>query len=488
MRMTTWIGALAAVAHVAGCGGGSTGSGGSSPAAATGPPPPAPGVTINPTRLTVEEGARATYTVVLEAAPTGNVTVTPASSDASAATVTGALTFTAGNWNTAQTVTVTGVEEEANDASDETVTVTHAVSGYGGVRTADSVAVTVSDNDLSADGIYLSARRSEDVQAMMLELMQEGVVVVFDEFIAALGTFELGELESALNLIERIVLDALQGRSVEELQPLIDELERELGALDILEPGDIDALRGAIEETLGTLDEGLAEFTEDFRAELRELTRLFGEDLGLGVSDVDGGFALTGAFVISGGSVIGVDVALGELFGTAVRIDGASMTGELQREPAIAEGPVAMTMSGTIADGSIELTLTDEDGGSCPLHLLYDDVHDRAASLPAWQGTWVQTEDGESVSSVTLDAGGTFLRQDADGCTAEGTLAVIHSDRNLYEVEMHVTSCDVDDGRHYGFAFLGDAASGGENNRGSFFVVKDGDEPDTWMTGWYSRQ
>ena len=47
-----------------------------------------------------------------------------------------ALTFTTGNWDTAQTVTVTGVDEGA-------ATVSHTVSGYGGVSSVEDVTVTV---------------------------------------------------------------------------------------------------------------------------------------------------------------------------------------------------------------------------------------------------------------------------------------------------------------------------------------------------------
>ena len=95
------------------------------------PPAPSPGVSITPTTLTVaENGGTATYTVVLDSQPTANVTVTPTSSATSAATVSGALTFSTTTWNTAQTVTVTGVDDDID--SDRTTTITHTVSKTGG--------------------------------------------------------------------------------------------------------------------------------------------------------------------------------------------------------------------------------------------------------------------------------------------------------------------------------------------------------------------
>ena len=75
-----------------------------------------PGMTITPRTLDVDEGGAATYTVKLNTAPTGDVTVAIASNDPGAATVsTDTLTFTSSDWNTPQTVTVTGVEDSDRD-------------------------------------------------------------------------------------------------------------------------------------------------------------------------------------------------------------------------------------------------------------------------------------------------------------------------------------------------------------------------------------
>ena len=105
-------------------------------------------VTLGSTTLTVAENAgTATYTVVLGSQPSANVTVTPVSSDTSKATVSGALTFTNINWNTAQTVTVTGVDDDID--STRTTTISHTVSSTGGYTNvaAPGVSVTLTDND-----------------------------------------------------------------------------------------------------------------------------------------------------------------------------------------------------------------------------------------------------------------------------------------------------------------------------------------------------
>ena len=111
------------------------------------------GVTVSVTQLTVTEaagaGRTATYTVKLNTQPTGEVTITPSSSAESATTVSRALTFTTANWSTAQTVTVTGVDDDVDQVgTDRTATVSHTVSGgdYGDIS-AGSVSVTVTDDD-----------------------------------------------------------------------------------------------------------------------------------------------------------------------------------------------------------------------------------------------------------------------------------------------------------------------------------------------------
>ena len=121
-----------------------------------------PGVTVSESTLAVTEGgATGTYTVVLDTAPTGDVTiaVTETSDDISLSATT--LTFGTANWSNAQTVTVTAVDDSITEA-EETVTITHSVSAsadttdYPTSLTVDSVSVTVTDNDAATPGVTVS--------------------------------------------------------------------------------------------------------------------------------------------------------------------------------------------------------------------------------------------------------------------------------------------------------------------------------------------
>ncbi|MFN7982975.1 MAG: hypothetical protein U0Q11_14040 [Vicinamibacterales bacterium] len=100
---------------------------------------------------TTEAGGTATFTIVLTSQPTANVTVGLTSSNTAEGTVTpSSVTFTSANWNTPQTVTVTGVDDFLVDgAVAYTVVTAAATSGdtnYNGLNPAD-VSVTNTDND-----------------------------------------------------------------------------------------------------------------------------------------------------------------------------------------------------------------------------------------------------------------------------------------------------------------------------------------------------
>src|SRR5439155_1763823 len=111
------------------------------------------GMTVSPTSglTTTEAGGTATFTVALTSQPTANVTIGLSSNDLTEGTVAPAsVTFTSGNWNTAQTVTVTGVDDFGVDgAVAYTIVTAPATStdpGYSGRDGAD-VGVTNTDND-----------------------------------------------------------------------------------------------------------------------------------------------------------------------------------------------------------------------------------------------------------------------------------------------------------------------------------------------------
>ena len=118
------------------------------------------GVSVSKTAVTVhEDGGTDTYTVVLGSEPTHAVTVTVASGDTGAATVApGSLVFAPGDWDEPRTVTVTGVDDSADNPGDKRdVVVTHAVSSSDAAYQATPAApVSVSVVDDDGAGVNVS--------------------------------------------------------------------------------------------------------------------------------------------------------------------------------------------------------------------------------------------------------------------------------------------------------------------------------------------
>ncbi|MBF2755284.1 MAG: hypothetical protein ISN29_08520, partial [Gammaproteobacteria bacterium AqS3] len=101
--------------------------------------------------LTVEEDDEATFTVKLGSEPTANVEVMLARTDASSTDVTldkTSLTFTTGNWNVAQTVTVSAADDADAEVDTAMIKLTAAGGGYDNVE--GRVSVTVTENETAS--------------------------------------------------------------------------------------------------------------------------------------------------------------------------------------------------------------------------------------------------------------------------------------------------------------------------------------------------
>ncbi|MYG63048.1 MAG: hypothetical protein F4158_00345, partial [Synechococcus sp. SB0675_bin_7] len=115
-------------------------------------------VTLAPETLSVaEDGGTGTYTVVLDTQPTDGVTVTltagtgvTVDTDSVSTGNQNTLMFTTSNWNTAQTVTVTGVNDAVDNPGGRSVSIGHAASSTDSnyvIADAGSVTVTVTDDE-----------------------------------------------------------------------------------------------------------------------------------------------------------------------------------------------------------------------------------------------------------------------------------------------------------------------------------------------------
>ena len=152
------------------------------------------GVTVSASRLDIDEGETGTFTVVLDSQPTGVVRVRPLrESGDTDITPSGALSFTADNWDRPQTVRVTAAEDA--DAADDSAVISHRVGGadYASVS-ASSVIVSATDNDPTATGVTLSLTPSSVAEAagatpvMVTASLSDGARTSDTEITVSLGS------------------------------------------------------------------------------------------------------------------------------------------------------------------------------------------------------------------------------------------------------------------------------------------------------------
>jgi len=120
------------------------------------------GISVTPISglTTTESGGTATFSVVLNIAPTADVLIGVSSDNTNEGTVNVSnLTFTAANWNVAQTVTVTGIDDLLIDGNQVYSIVldpaTSSDANYNGLNPND-VSVVNTDNDLPLVNITTS--------------------------------------------------------------------------------------------------------------------------------------------------------------------------------------------------------------------------------------------------------------------------------------------------------------------------------------------
>ena len=104
-----------------------------------------PALTLSHTEFEITEGATVDYTVVLGSEPSADVTVTITSSSSKLSSNSTTLTFTTGDWETAQSVTLTANQDD--DELNYWVSVAHTASGGGYDSSTANLYVVLDDDD-----------------------------------------------------------------------------------------------------------------------------------------------------------------------------------------------------------------------------------------------------------------------------------------------------------------------------------------------------
>jgi hypothetical protein len=148
------------------------------------------GILVTPTAglVTDETGASDVFSVVLLSQPTADVTINLTSSDPTEGTIVpSTLTFTAANWNQAQSVTVTGVDDVLADGDVVYQVVTSPAASadpsYNGLDPADATVTNV-DNDVAGftidptSGLVVSELGDSDTFTIVLNTQPAANVTV----------------------------------------------------------------------------------------------------------------------------------------------------------------------------------------------------------------------------------------------------------------------------------------------------------------------
>ncbi|MCO6458366.1 MAG: hypothetical protein J5I93_23915, partial [Pirellulaceae bacterium] len=184
-------------------------------------------------------GTTDTITVMLTAQPSSNVVLSVVSGDTGEATVAPAtLTFTPGNWNQPQTVTVTGVDDPAADGNQVTIVTISVVAAssddaFDGLAD-QTVSVTTIDDDSAASPVVRLSLQATDLQGNPIATIHKGrpfliTLLAEDVSAAAAGVFaayaDLNFDSDAMEPVETVLPgpEYLNGVSGQFGQGIVDE-------------------------------------------------------------------------------------------------------------------------------------------------------------------------------------------------------------------------------------------------------------------------
>ena len=123
------------------------------------------GITVNSSTVTTTEaGGQATFTVVLNTAPSDTVTINITGDDTEGSLDKSSLTFTPSNWNTAQTVIVTGVDDNIVDGNQRYILNLRATSTDNNYNN-QTATVNISNTDNDTAGITVTPTRGSTTEA-----------------------------------------------------------------------------------------------------------------------------------------------------------------------------------------------------------------------------------------------------------------------------------------------------------------------------------
>ena len=176
----------------------------------TPPPEPVPGFTVTPTSglITTETGGTASFTVVLDTQPTADVIIPLSTSNPAEGTLDkNVLAFTSTDWNIAQPVAVTGVDDDVNDGDVAYSVILDPATGaaeYAGLDPEDVMLVN-RDDDIAPANIFFALADDTTLGVGNLPVANEDIVA-FDgvDFSLLFDGSDVGLADASLDAIDVI--------------------------------------------------------------------------------------------------------------------------------------------------------------------------------------------------------------------------------------------------------------------------------------------
>ena len=189
-----------------------------------------------------------------------------------------------------------------------------------------------------------------------------------------------------------------------------------------------------------------------------------------------GTFSLTG--IVEGNQMRFISTEAGAIYVGTISVSGTSFTATTTSYAIGGTAFSTTNMSGTVTTKStISGTFTSSTGATGSFSLAYDTVTDKGSSLAITDGNWTETSGG-STTTISIDSTGALTGSDTSGCVYLGTVSIIDSTVNIYNLSISASSCGVYNGTYAGYIVISDTISTNDTltfvvNNSNYIVINE---------------
>lgn len=189
-----------------------------------------------------------------------------------------------------------------------------------------------------------------------------------------------------------------------------------------------------------------------------------------------GTYDLTG--IIVGNQLRFISDSAGVIYAGTISVAGTNFTATTTSYAIGGTAFSTANLTGTVSTKStLSGTFTSTTGATGSFSLTYDTVTDKGSSLAVTDGNWTETSGG-STSTISIDSTGALTGSDTDGCVYLGTVSIINSSVNIYNLSISASSCGVYNGTYAGYIVIGDMVSTNDIlnfvvNNSNYIIIND---------------